>query len=87
MIAASPAFGTVLQDALRLPLEDRSRIATRLLESIEEGEDVDVSPEWQEEINRRIAAVRDGTAKLIPHEEVMEEVRQRIAELRRTRSA
>lgn len=87
MTATSPAFDTLLQGALRLPLEERSRMASRLIESIEEGEDVEISAAWREEIDRRIASIEDGSARLIPHEEVMEAVQLRLAELRQAHSA
>jgi putative addiction module component (TIGR02574 family) len=75
-------FDTVLQDALRLPLEERSRIATRLIESVDDDDDFELSPAWQAEIGRRIDSIRNGTAKLIPHDEVMAGARQKLAQQR-----
>ncbi len=72
----------VLQDALRLPIDDRSSIAARLIDSVDEGADIELSPAWRAEIDSRIDSIRDGTAKLIPHDEVMAGVRQRLAEQR-----
>jgi hypothetical protein len=40
-------FDTVLQDALLLPLEERSQIATRLIESMDEADDFELSPAWR----------------------------------------
>jgi len=67
-------FESVLRDALGLPMAERSRIASRLLESVEEDPAIEMSPEWHAEINRRISSIRDGTAKLIEHDEVMARV-------------
>jgi putative addiction module component (TIGR02574 family) len=80
-------FDTVLQDALRLPLEDRSRIASRLIESVDEDDDIELSPAWRTEINRRVDAIRNGTAKLIEHDEVMAGVRQKLAQQRAVKQA
>ena len=77
----------VLQDALSLPLEDRSSIAARLIDSVDEGEDIKPSPAWRAEIDRRIESIRDGSAKLISHDEVMEGVRRRLAEQRAAKTA
>ena len=75
-------YDTVLQDALSLPLEERSRIASRLIESVDDGDDIELSSAWREEINRRVESIRNGTAKLIPHNEVMRDVRQKLAQQR-----
>jgi putative addiction module component (TIGR02574 family) len=75
-------FDTVLQDALRLPVEERSRMASRLIESVDDGDEVELSPAWRAEINRRVESILDGTAKLIEHEEVMTGVRQKLAQQR-----
>ena len=75
-------FDTVLQDALRLPLEERSRIASRLIESVDENDDIALSPAWRTEINRRVDSIRNGTAKLIEHDEVMASVRQKLSQQR-----
>jgi putative addiction module component (TIGR02574 family) len=71
-------YDTVLQDALRLPLEDRSRIATRLIASVDDDDGFELSPAWMAEIDRRMQAVKNGTATLIPHDEAMESVRKLI---------
>ena len=74
-------MGAILKDieeqALRLPLKERSELAHRLLVSFD-GEPED-SPEaiaqaWDQEIARRVAEIDAGTAKLIPHEEVLTEI-------------
>ena len=74
-------MGAILKDieeqALRLPLKERSELAHRLIVSLD-GEPED-SPEaiaqaWDEEIARRVAEIDAGTAKLIPHEEVLTEI-------------
>lgn len=81
----SVPYEQVKDEALQLPLEDRSRLASRLLESLDD--DDDVSPEWLEEIRRRVKEIKNGTAKMVPHDEVMSNVRERVAKRREDRAA
>ncbi len=74
-------FDNVLQDALRLPIEERSRIAARLIESVDTDEDADLSPAWNEEIERRVEAARIGRSQRIPHDAVMGDVREMLAKV------
>ena len=69
-------------EALHLTLQERSRLASRLLESLDDGDDLsdDLSDEWLSEIRQRVKSLDDGSAKLIPHSEVMTRVRKRISE-------
>lgn len=80
-------FNTVLEQALQLPVEERSRIASRLIESVDEVDDVKMSPAWQAEIESRMESIRQGSAKLIPHDDVMTGLRHKLAELRAAKSA
>ena len=64
-------------EALHLTLQERSRLASRLLESLDDGDDL--SDEWLSEIRQRVKSLDDGSAKLIPHSEVMTRVRKRIS--------
>lgn len=82
---AAISYEQVKDGALQLPLEDRSRLAPRLLESLDD--DDDVSPEWKDEIDRRLQEIDDGTAKMIPHAEVMANVRAGLAKNRELRSS
>jgi len=71
------ALKEIEEQALRLPLKERGELAHRLIVSLD-GEPED-SPEaiaraWDEEIARRVAEIDAGTAKLIPHEEVLSEI-------------
>ena len=82
---AAISYEQIKDGALQLPLEDRSRLASRLLESLDD--DDDVSPEWVEEIRRRVKEMKEGTAKMVPHDEVMSNVRERVAKRREDRAA
>jgi len=78
-MSAAITFDVLMDGALRLPVEERSRLASRLIESLDDDESA-LSPEWQQEIERRIDAVKAGAVPRIPHEEVMSGVRQLLAQ-------
>jgi putative addiction module component (TIGR02574 family) len=61
--------------ALELPPEERVRLAEKLLATVHEV-DAEVEAAWDQEIQRRLAEIDSGTAKLIPAEEVFAEVRR-----------
>jgi putative addiction module component (TIGR02574 family) len=63
------------QRALELPPEDRVLLAERLLATVHEI-DPEVEVAWDREIQRRLAEIENGTANLIPAEEVFAEVRR-----------
>jgi putative addiction module component (TIGR02574 family) len=79
MTAAS--FDVLLDDALNLPVELRSKMATRLLASLDQ-DDTELSAGWKEEIRRRAEAARNGTARRVPHDEVIAGARDLISKLR-----
>jgi putative addiction module component (TIGR02574 family) len=80
-------FNSVLECALQLPLGERSRIAARLIENVDEADNVEMSPAWRAEIESRMESIREGTAKLIPHDEVMAGVRRKLAAQSAAKSA
>jgi putative addiction module component (TIGR02574 family) len=84
-MTATLPFDALLHDALCLPPEERSRMASRLIESLDD--DINVSPAWREEIQRRVEAVRQGTLRTLPHEEVMSEARQVLATIRKQKQS
>lgn len=63
------------QKAMELPPEERVRLAERLLATVHDV-DAEVEAAWDQEIQRRLAEIDSGTAKLIPAEEVFAEVRR-----------
>jgi len=71
----SAAFAQIERDALTLPAEERTALAESLYESVEES---GLSPEWEEEIERRVQEIDGGRAKTIPHEQVMAELEARF---------
>ncbi|MFN7985146.1 MAG: addiction module protein [Vicinamibacterales bacterium] len=60
----------VLAEALRLDEEARAELASELLASLDGPADADAARAWATEIERRVAAIEDGTASLEPWDEV-----------------
>jgi len=61
--------------ARNLPPEERIRLAEELLSSVQDS-DEEIEAAWAQEIERRLEEVENGTAKLIPAEEVFAEIRR-----------
>ena len=69
------------KEALRLPAEDRARLAVRRLSSLEGSTE---SPEeieklWIAEAERRFQELRDGVVQGIPAKEVFAELRTKLS--------
>jgi putative addiction module component (TIGR02574 family) len=69
----------IIDDAMQLEPAIRAFIAETLLESLDFEEDFTVSAAWQEEIQRRCAAIDNGTAQLVDHESAMAQLRASVA--------
>jgi hypothetical protein len=75
------AFQAVLDQALRLSDEERGKLASRLLNSLEAEDDQALSAEeWDgartAELHKRVREVRDGTVDLIDGDEVLAELQE-----------
>ena len=67
--------------ALQLPLEERARLADRLMRSLEpEPQDTpeNIAKAWEVEIARRIEEMDAGRTESIPYEQVRAELRALI---------
>ncbi len=69
--------------ALELPAELRELVAHRLWESLFPGEDVDLSPEQQVELDRRLDDLDAGRTELLDGDQVLAELRARVASVAR----
>jgi len=79
----SLTIGRIRSEALRLPPEDRARLAGELINSLDELDEVEqagVDAAWAEEIRRRVEQVRERKVELVDGEEVMKELRSRFDE-------
>jgi putative addiction module component (TIGR02574 family) len=81
------AVEKVLQEALALSAEDRGRLVSALLRSLEpedpEDEKALTETEWERvwtaELDRRLRDFDEGRAKGIPYEQAMAQIRARLA--------
>ena len=80
MVAATK----ILEDALHLPEVDRSYLASKLIESLDE--DDGLSPEQMAEARRRAAALDAGETFTVSHEEAMASARAAVAKVREERN-
>ncbi len=64
--------------AKTLPPRDRARLAEELLDSLQEASDTDTEEAWEREIERRVAEIESGAARLVPSEDVHAEARRLI---------
>jgi putative addiction module component (TIGR02574 family) len=67
----------LLQSLLALPESARADIAASLIRSLDPEADEDVDAAWAAEIERRVTAIDNGEARLIPWDDVMREIRER----------
>jgi putative addiction module component (TIGR02574 family) len=75
----------LLEQALKLSRREKLALARRIVESVDESDDDELSPGWREEIGRRVARVVSGKAKGYSAEETMAYVRQKLADNRAAR--
>jgi putative addiction module component (TIGR02574 family) len=65
------AAGHLKQAALSLPLGERARLATALIDSLDQDPEVEAA--WEREISRRMAMVESGEANVVPADDVFAE--------------
>ena len=79
----------VFSEALGLPLDERARLAHELLLSLERkskhGSEA-IERAWAKEVERRMAEIDDGSAKLHSWEAVRGEVDRALRAIRRQRT-
>jgi putative addiction module component (TIGR02574 family) len=74
----SKAAQSVFADALRLEPDTRAELAAELLASLDGPQDPDAEAAWDEEIERRIAAIEAGTIRLEPWADVKRRIEKDI---------
>jgi hypothetical protein len=62
---------SILAEALALPEEERAGLALRLAESLQPALPPDAGDAWVDEIARRVARLRDGSAKTVSGAEAL----------------
>ena len=69
----------ILEEAMHLEPSTRALIAETLLESLDFEENFEISPAWQDEIQRRCEQIDRGEVELIDSDTVMVELRKKHA--------
>jgi putative addiction module component (TIGR02574 family) len=67
----------ILEAALKLDPNDRVDLVEAISASLD---GIDLGPEWEEEIRRRLDDVDSGRVKTIPGEEALSRIEQRLRE-------
>ena len=68
----------IYKESFELNENDRAQLAGLLLESVESDPDQDVEQAWVAEIDRRLKSLDDGSATMIPWEEVKRRTHKKI---------
>lgn len=76
-------FEKVRDDAMELSIEERGWLAEQLWDSARTAKEREIDAAWMVEIERRLKTIEDGTAKLIPYEDVMRELKAKYPARRR----
>ena len=70
---------TSIEDqAVRLPHRERAKLALRLIESLEPGQDEDVDELWLDEAERRLKRYDDGATEARDAEEALSEIERHL---------
>ncbi|HEV3456590.1 MAG TPA: addiction module protein [Thermoanaerobaculia bacterium] len=69
---------TLLDSALKLPSEDRARIAAELIASLDGIPEAGVEAAWDAEVERRVAQVDQGEVELLDWNDVKVNVAQAL---------
>ena len=70
----------ICNEALYLPAEARIGLVERLLISLNLPTRTDIDRQWAEEAERRIVEIDNGTVKLIPGEQVFDNIRRKYGQ-------
>jgi putative addiction module component (TIGR02574 family) len=80
----SRTFEEVRNEAMALPPEERGHLGEELLDSVESDDGIEWDDDYKAEIQRRVAEVRAGTAKMVSADEAFAEARRAVDDVRRT---
>jgi putative addiction module component (TIGR02574 family) len=71
-------FNSVLRDAQQLSEDERLLLCDMLRDSVPNQDDLPLHEEWDAELERRSAAIDDGSAVLTPWEKIYSDAMKRI---------
>jgi hypothetical protein len=70
----------IINDAMQLDPGARALVAETLLESLDLGDDFEVSEAWRTEIRHRCAEIDGGAVTLIPGDQALAELRAKYGQ-------
>jgi putative addiction module component (TIGR02574 family) len=68
----------VKRELMELDPTERAEVAEDAIRSLRESSYGELSPAWEKEIERRLRAVDEGKAELIPGDEVFKEIEDEL---------
>jgi putative addiction module component (TIGR02574 family) len=80
----SRTFEEVRNEALALTPEERGHLAEELLDSVDSEDSLEWDDDYAAEIQRRVAEIRAGTAKMVSADDAIAAARQAVDDVRRT---
>jgi putative addiction module component (TIGR02574 family) len=80
----SRTFEEVRDEAMALSPEERGHLAEQLLDSVQSNDDAEWDQPYASEIQRRVAEIEAGTAKLVPADEAIASAKRAVDDVRRT---
>ncbi|MDD2236078.1 MAG: addiction module protein [Kiritimatiellae bacterium] len=69
----------LVEEALGLPCAVRAFVAEQLIESLDTDASETLSPEWKREVEKRCREIDQGTANLIPADDVFNKAYARLS--------
>jgi putative addiction module component (TIGR02574 family) len=75
----------ILEEAMQLSVEERSWLAHDLFDSLRTDQERQIAAEWVEVAESRLDEIEAGTAKLIPGDEVIRELKAKYRAHRSSR--
>ena len=72
-------FNAFLSEALCLPVEQRSRLATVLIDSLDADDDAKLTPAWKAEVVRRASELDDGSVLPLSLDEFRSRIETQLA--------
>ncbi len=70
----SPSAGNLLDTALKLPREDRAKLASELIASLDGEPEAGVATAWDAEVESRVREADAGKARLVDGKTVKAEI-------------
>jgi putative addiction module component (TIGR02574 family) len=64
----------IVEAALKLDPQVRAEVAQEIIESLENSNYGELSPAWEEELDRRVRDIDEGRVQLVPGEQVFAEI-------------